>query len=46
LIYRTDLPDGNSKYTTFEVDTRIQNKPVVKVQVTIDGEEAWQWVRF
>ncbi|KAM0754931.1 Metallo-dependent phosphatase [Meredithblackwellia eburnea MCA 4105] len=35
------LPDGNSKFSTFEVDTRIANQPVVRVRVTIDGEEAW-----
>ncbi|GAA6049009.1 hypothetical protein JCM3770_005437 [Rhodotorula araucariae] len=35
------LPDGNSKVTTFEVDTRVSNKPVVRVRVWIDGDEAW-----
>ncbi|KAK4704478.1 alkaline phosphatase D, partial [Phenoliferia sp. Uapishka_3] len=35
------LPDGNSKYSTFEVDTRVANEPVVRVRVVIDGEEAW-----
>lgn len=36
-----DLPDGNTKVTTFEVDTRVLNKPVVRVKVWIDGAEAW-----
>lgn len=36
-----DLPDGNTKVTTFEVDTRVLNKPVVRVRVWIDGAEAW-----
>ncbi|GAA6000157.1 hypothetical protein JCM10207_007883 [Rhodosporidiobolus poonsookiae] len=36
------LPDGNSKVTTFEVDTRVANKPVVLVKVHIDGKVAWQ----
>ncbi|GAA5902665.1 hypothetical protein JCM8208_007035 [Rhodotorula glutinis] len=35
------LPDGNTKVTTFEVDTRVLNKPVVRVRVWIDGAEAW-----
>lgn len=37
-----DLPDGNSKFSTFEVDTRTANEPVVRVKVWIDGAEAWQ----
>ncbi|KAI5479069.1 alkaline phosphatase D [Pseudohyphozyma bogoriensis] len=36
------LPDGNSKFSTFEVDNRVVNKPVVHVRVIIDGEEAWK----
>lgn len=36
------LPDGNSKFSTFEVDTRVANEPVVRVQVWIDGQEAWK----
>ncbi|SCV67741.1 BQ2448_5352 [Microbotryum intermedium] len=36
------LPDGNHKFTTFEVDTRVVNQPVVRVQVHIDGQVAWQ----
>ncbi|GAA5976523.1 hypothetical protein JCM10908_005530 [Rhodotorula pacifica] len=36
------IPDGNTKFTTFEVDTRTVNKPVVRVKVYVDGEEAWQ----
>lgn len=27
-----DLPDGNSKYTTFEVDTRTKNRPTVRIE--------------
>ncbi|GAA6063691.1 hypothetical protein JCM10212_000270, partial [Sporobolomyces blumeae] len=33
------LPDGNTKVTTFEVDTRITNKPVVRVKVYIDADD-------
>ena len=36
------LPDGNHKWTEFEVDARDPYKPVVKVSVQIDGEEAWK----
>lgn len=36
------LPDGNSKFSTFEVDTRTPDLPVVRVKVVIDGEEAWR----
>ncbi|SGY16853.1 BQ5605_C012g07010 [Microbotryum silenes-dioicae] len=36
------LPDGNHKFTTFEVDTRVVNQPLVRVQVYIDGQVAWQ----
>lgn len=37
------LPDGNSKFSTFEVDTRIANEPVVRVKVWIDGAESPAW---
>jgi alkaline phosphatase D len=37
------LPDGNSKFTTFEVDTRIANEPVVRVNVWIDGASDPAW---
>lgn len=36
----SDLPDGNTKVTTFEVDTRIVNQPVVRVKVYVDAESA------
>jgi alkaline phosphatase D len=36
------LPDGNVKWTEFEVDTRDALLPLVKVKVMIDGEPAWQ----
>ncbi|GAC93284.1 alkaline phosphatase [Pseudozyma hubeiensis SY62] len=36
------LPDGNYKWTEFEVDARDPYKPMVKVSVQIDGEEAWR----
>lgn len=42
LALIADLPDGNSKFSTFEVDTRTANEPVVRVKVWIDGVEAWQ----
>ncbi|KAK4051877.1 hypothetical protein OIV83_002582 [Microbotryomycetes sp. JL201] len=35
------LPDGNSKFSTFEVDTRTRNEPFVNVTVWIDGHQAW-----
>ncbi|GAA5997331.1 hypothetical protein JCM5350_002349 [Sporobolomyces pararoseus] len=34
------IPDGNTKFTTFEVDTRTVNKPVVRVKVYVDAETA------
>ncbi|GAA6012699.1 hypothetical protein JCM11491_002534 [Sporobolomyces phaffii] len=40
------LPDGNTKVTTFEVDTRVVNKPVVRVKVYVDaesGDDAPAW---
>lgn len=37
-----DAPDGNTKFTTFEVDTRTVNKPLVRVKLYVDGEEAWR----
>lgn len=37
----SDLPDGNSKFSTFEVDTRNHSRPLVRVRVVIDGDEAW-----
>ncbi|GAA5859315.1 hypothetical protein JCM8547_001980 [Rhodosporidiobolus lusitaniae] len=36
------LPDGNTKFTTFTVDTRNASAPVVNVNVYIDGEVAWK----
>lgn len=36
------LPDGNVKWTEFEVDTRDGQTPLVKVRVIIDGKEAWK----
>lgn len=36
------LPDGNHKWTEFEVDARDPYKPVVRVSVQIDGSEAWK----
>lgn len=35
-------PDGNTKFSTFEVDTRIFDKPVVRVKLYVDGEVAWK----
>lgn len=35
------LPDGNHKWTEFEVDTRDPNNPTILVRVQIDGKEAW-----
>lgn len=36
------LPDGNHKWTEFEVDARDPYKPMVRVSVQIDGNEAWK----
>ena len=36
------LPDGNHKWTEFEVDTRDPKNPAVHVRVYVDGLEAWQ----
>lgn len=36
------LPDGNHKWSEFEVDTRDPLAPVVKVTVQVDGKDAWQ----
>ena len=30
------IPDGNSKFSTFEVDTRVPTKPVVNVKVIVE----------
>ncbi|GAA5893024.1 hypothetical protein JCM6882_006918 [Rhodosporidiobolus microsporus] len=35
-------PDGNSKFTTFTVDTRVINKPRVAVKLYVDGEVGWE----
>lgn len=36
------LPDGNIKWSEFEVDTRNTKQPVVNVKVLIDGKVAWK----
>ncbi|KAN0061175.1 hypothetical protein ACQY0O_006910 [Thecaphora frezii] len=36
------IPDGNHKWTEFEVDTRDPYNPVVRVSVQVDGKEAWK----
>ncbi|PWZ03745.1 hypothetical protein BCV70DRAFT_197941 [Testicularia cyperi] len=36
------LPDGNHKWSEFEVDARDPYQPVVRVSVQIDGQEAWK----
>lgn len=41
IAITADLPDGNSKFSTFEVDTRNASRPLVRVRVVIDGDEAW-----
>ena len=35
------IPDGNHKWTEFEVDTRDPEQPLVVVRVYVDGKEAW-----
>ena len=36
------LPDGNHKWTEMEVDTRDPAEPVLRVNVMVDGKEAWR----
>ena len=36
------LPDGNHKWTEFEVDTRSPSEPAVYATVMVDGKEAWR----
>ncbi|GAA6040725.1 hypothetical protein JCM8097_000896 [Rhodosporidiobolus ruineniae] len=36
------IPDGNTKFTTFEVDTRNASRPAVHVKVYVDGAVGWQ----
>ncbi|KAE8267815.1 hypothetical protein A4X09_0g4543 [Tilletia walkeri] len=36
------IPDGNHKWTEFEVDTRDAAKPMVHATVVVDGSEAWK----
>ncbi|PWN50399.1 hypothetical protein IE53DRAFT_97589 [Violaceomyces palustris] len=36
------IPDGNHKWSEFEVDTRDPYRPVVRVSVQVDGKEAWK----
>ncbi|MCO5590212.1 hypothetical protein L7F22_044181 [Adiantum nelumboides] len=36
------LPDGNIKWSEFEVDTRDVKAPIVHVKVIIDGDVAWK----
>lgn len=36
------LPDGNHKWTEFEVDTRSPSEPAVHATVMVDGKEAWR----
>lgn len=35
------LPDGNVKWSEFEVDTRDTSDPQVRVKVVVDGKPAW-----
>ncbi|GAA5838395.1 hypothetical protein JCM11251_004924 [Rhodosporidiobolus azoricus] len=35
-------PDGNTKFTTFTVDSRNASRPVVNVKLYVDGKEAWK----
>lgn len=36
-----DIPDGYRKFSTFEVDTRNAEQPIVTMKLWIDGREAW-----
>ncbi|KDN50353.1 hypothetical protein K437DRAFT_64978 [Tilletiaria anomala UBC 951] len=36
------IPDGNVKWTEFEVDTRDHLQPIVRATVMVDGKEAWR----
>jgi alkaline phosphatase D len=44
LKTRVDLPRGQMKFSTFEVDTRNASSPTVTTRVYIDGHEAWKYV--
>jgi alkaline phosphatase D len=41
----SDIPHGQIKYSTFEVDTRNATEPTVTTRVYIDGKEAWKCVQ-
>ncbi len=36
------IPDGNVKWTEFEVDTRDAARPLVRAKVLVDGKVAWK----
>ncbi|KAK0521870.1 hypothetical protein OC834_006499 [Tilletia horrida] len=40
-LYRY-IPDGNHKWTEFEVDTRDAAKPMLHATVVVDGADAWK----
>lgn len=35
------IPDGYRKFSTFEVDTRNPEQPIVTLKLWVDGKEAW-----
>ncbi|KAF4615182.1 hypothetical protein D9613_002827 [Agrocybe pediades] len=35
------IPQGNTKWSTFEVDTRDVNKPILRLETVIDGKPAY-----
>ncbi|KAF8163057.1 PhoD-like phosphatase-domain-containing protein [Crassisporium funariophilum] len=37
------LPKGNSKWSTFEIDTRDVEKPVLRIETVIDGQPAYHF---
>jgi alkaline phosphatase D len=37
-----DIPDGYRKFSTFEVDTRKPEAPIVSMKLWVDGKEAWK----
>ncbi|KAF8652699.1 hypothetical protein AX16_004203 [Volvariella volvacea WC 439] len=37
------IPEGNSKWSTFEIDTTDPERPILKVEVVVDGEPSYHW---
>ncbi|TFK72587.1 hypothetical protein BDN72DRAFT_836149 [Pluteus cervinus] len=37
------IPTGNHKWSTFEIDTREADKPMLRLSVLVDGDVAYNW---